>query len=273
MFWVCQSNLYTEYGYTALMEAITRREIPHVVVKPVPIINTLVSGDFDSHEYKGNIEDVPEPFIDESGLVFVCGGVTLTKIAQKRGWVPGSFMNENFHYNKWRENLGENLLNYDAIVCRLDEVTQYFAGNFFIRPCEDTKSFDGKVRSWEDFIELKEHGNDLSTLKEDTMVSYCSVKQIYREFRFFVVDGKIITASQYKIGNNIIHSTDIDQDIIDYANKMINIWQPARAFVIDIALTPNGCKVIEINNFNSAGFYACNVGRIVEAIEDMKFDK
>ena len=57
MFWVCQSNLYTEYGYTALMEAITRREIPHVVVKPVPIINTLVSGDFDSHEYKGNIED------------------------------------------------------------------------------------------------------------------------------------------------------------------------------------------------------------------------
>ena len=184
-------------------------------------------------------------------------------------------MNENFHYSKWRENLGENLLNYDAIVCRFDEVMQYFADDFFIRPCEDTKSFTGEVYSWKKFdswrTEVLNINNDFTMLKKDTMVSYCSVKQIFSEYRFFVVDGKIVTASQYKRGNTVLHNANIDQYIIDYANEMINTWQPARAFVIDIASTPNGCKVIEINNFNSAGFYACDVGKIVEAIEDMKF--
>ena len=275
MFWVCQSNLYNEYGYHALMTAIERRDIKHVVVKPVSTTLRFVAADFDSFAYKGQIEDVPEPIVDDSGLVMVCGAVTLSNIAKNRGWMPGSFINDDFHFDKWREHYGENLLNYDSIVCRFDEVHQYFADEFFIRPCEDTKSFPGKIYSWDKFnswrndvIELK---NIFSTLDASTAVSYCSVKDIYREYRFFVVDGEIITASQYKIGDRIVHSTMIDDDIIEFAKKMVVTWQPSRAFVIDIALTPDECKVIEINNFNSAGFYACDVGKIVDSIEGMKF--
>ena len=55
----------------------------------------------------------------------------------------------------------------------------------------------------------------------------------------------------------------------EYVKNMIQIWTPAKAFVLDIASTPYGYKVIEINNINTAGFYDANVGKLIEAIEVM----
>ncbi|MGV3619435.1 MAG: ATP-grasp domain-containing protein [Archangium sp.] len=40
------------------------------------------------------------------------------------------------------------------------------------------------------------------------------------------------------------------------------------AFVIDIAETPNGLRIVELNTFNSAGFCAADVQRLVIAVED-----
>ena len=71
---------------------------------------------------------------------------------------------------------------------------------------------------------------------------------------------------------SFFYSADIDSDVISYAEKMIAIWQPARAFVIDIALVRGGeFKIVEINNINSAGFYACDIQKFVFAIENMAF--
>jgi hypothetical protein len=56
---------------------------------------------------------------------------------------------------------------------------------------------------------------------------------------------------------------------------MVDLWQPARAFVIDIALTDDEddgwCKVIEVNNINSSGFYSIDMQKFVMAIEAMEF--
>jgi len=275
MLYVVQNNLYNEYGYNQLMETLERFSLPYVIVKPVPFAMHLLPADFDTDSYTGDITKVPEPVIDTSGHVIVLGATTLTKIATTRNWVPGSFINENFDYSKWRDAYGDNLLNYDAKVCAFKDVDDSFP-SFFIRPCEDTKSFSGTVMTYEDFDSWRK---DLSTadtthspLTMDTMVSYAPPKDIMREYRFFVVDGKVITGSQYKAGSRVYSDTNVDQDIIDYAQSMVNMWQPARAFVIDIALIPgNQKKVIEINNINSAGFYACDVSKIIQAFEAMTF--
>lgn len=63
-------------------------------------------------------------------------------------------------------------------------------------------------------------------------------------------------------------SPDVDPDIIDFGKDVITTWQPADAFVIDIARTHDGCKFVEFNNINSAGFYACDVTRYVWAMEE-----
>ena len=144
--------------------------------------------------------------------------------------------------------------------------------SFFIRPCEDTKDFAGTVYTKEDFLSWRE---DLLQLEEqcdfaDNDMIASPVKEIFAEHRFFVVDRKIATYSQYKKGDKLFKSTEVNEEVIGFANEMIALWQPSRAFVIDIAETPEGLKVIEINNFNSAGFYAADVGKLIDAIENMK---
>jgi hypothetical protein len=105
------------------------------------------------------------------------------------------------------------------------------------------------------------------------MVSYSPVKDIYREARFFVVDGKIATQSTYKVGSKVHYTAEVPPNMLEYADRMIKIWQPARAFVIDIALTDDKEpeKIIEVNCINSAGFYAIDMQRFVGAIENMDF--
>ncbi len=61
----------------------------------------------------------------------------------------------------------------------------------------------------------------------------------------------------------------VDDPAIAFTQHLVDQWCPARGFVLDIALTDNGYKVVEINCLNSAGLYASNVGKLVVAIEGM----
>lgn len=99
----------------------------------------------------------------------------------------------------------------------------------------------------------------------DVIVS--TVKQIYREYRIFVVAGKAITGSTYKVGRRAEISELIDEDVYNYVETIIQKWAPAASFVIDVSLGPDGLKVIEFNNINSSGFYAVNMDKYVQAIQ------
>ncbi len=204
----------------------------------------------------------------------VCGSTTLAKISARRGWTPGSFLNDNHDYRVWRQHYGDYLLNAEAHVCRFADVKPSWP-KFFIRPCEDSKTFSGMVTDWPEFkdwqhkvINLKE---TYTTLNSDTMVSYGPVKTIRKEYRFFVVDGEIVGESTYKVGIRVVYNGLVDDTAKVFCKAMIAHWCPARAFVIDVAMTDDGMKVIEINCINSAGFYAIDVQRFVQAIETMEF--
>ncbi len=111
---------------------------------------------------------------------------------------------------------------------------------------------------------------EFQPLHKNTEMLLSSIKEIYNEFRVFVVDGKVVTASMYKQGSQVIASPNVDQYVIDFAQQMVDKWQPAIAFVIDVADTPQGLKVIEINNINSAGFYEADVFKIIDAIDNLQ---
>lgn len=274
MQWIIQENMYREKGYQTLIDTLVRFEVPIIKVKVVPIIDKLIPDDFDTHAYYGDYSDIEEPFVDDTQLAMVCGTISLANVGKKRGWVPGSFLNDNFDYSRWRSNYGSNLLNYDSVAGTLETITSPW-GEFFIRPAGDSKAFTGTTMTVEEFDkwrqDLLEIRNDLWILNAETEIVISPLKQIYSEYRCFVVDGEIITTSRYKMGSVVVYRDDITPELKAFAQRMVDLWQPARAFVIDVAETSEGFKIVEINNFNSAGFYACNVGRIVEAIEYMKF--
>jgi glutathione synthase/RimK-type ligase-like ATP-grasp enzyme len=117
--------------------------------------------------------------------------------------------------------------------------------------------------------------SDYSPLNGDTLIMMSSTKKILAEYRMFIVDGKIVSGSVYKQGTmGISHLNKLnavlspDESVISITQRMIDKWQPAEAFVIDIAKTDDGLKVIEINNFNSSGFYSCDVYKIINSIEE-----
>lgn len=269
LLWVVQNNLFNERGYTHFIEALQHAGLDYVVVKPVPFTDRFVAPDFDS--MKEDLDTAPEPFIDTSKPIMISGSITLSKIALKRGWKPGTFLNNNFDYGIWREGFGpENLLNGDGTVCKLRDAV--VTGDVFTRPTKDTKAFTGMVMSQEDFAKwqatfIDVDKDEITPVHQDTEIFVARPKAIYSEWRLFVIDKKVVTGSKYKQGRDVVQTNVIDKHILEFGQRMAEKWQPADAFVIDVADTAEGPKVIEINNINSAGFYEADVHKIIMGLE------
>jgi len=256
MLWVIQENLFQEIEYENLLNACLQQGINYCQVKIVPFSNKLV------------------PEITEQNPILAFGSTALVRISQERGWHPGVFHNHNFHFKVWSKAWEKNILNYQAKICPISQVEKVATelNKFFVRPCEDLKYFNGTVINKENLNSWKSEVFSKSNyLTKDTEVALSPVQTIYKEYRFFVVDNNLVTGSLYKLGNQLCLDPNIEPDAYEFVLQMIEIWQPARAFVIDIALTQESYKIVEINCINSAGFYAADVSKIVNAIQTMRF--
>ena len=126
---------------------------------------------------------------------------------------------------------------------------------------------------WGEFEEWKEKIFALAwegKVTPDTQVMVNRVRKIYREFRTWIVNSEVVTASLYKEGNQVRYDSQVDEEIILFAQACAKAWEPAKAYVLDVAETPDGLFILEINCLNAAGFYKGNVGKIVQALEDLE---
>ena len=257
MKWIIQDNLFKEEAVSSLIEILDKRDLPYELVKVIPFTDGELS---------------PDPDIENGESAIVVGSGTLNKYAFRKSLMPGAWTNDDFKYTSYIENYGNRMLNYSSVFLSLSEVMDFVEDDeeYFIRPDTDGKVFAGEVLKGIDIIEWFEKilRYDSPNLDANTIVMISPLQNIYNENRFVVVDGKVITGSQYKLGSQVKYSKDVDQDIYDYAQECVDIWQPADVFVIDIARTDEGLRCIEINNFNSAGWYHCDVAKIVESLEN-----
>jgi len=247
MHWIIQKNLFKPVNYHLLIDALNSQKIEHTSV-------FIPNGTFDL-----------EPEVNPAGRVYVCGAIKLKKIAEKRDWLPGSFLTKDFRLDKWIAELGSEILNKDAIYGKFNNIDVDHMKKFFIRPLEDNKVFDGMIIDSETMRLWRKDPNKKYLLDLDVVV--CSLQDIYREYRLFVVQNEVITGSVYKIANKPQIAQDVEQSVIDYVNRIISKWTPSDSFVIDVCLTKSGYKIIEFNNINSSGFYSCDVSKYVEAIQ------
>lgn len=251
MRWIIQDNLYNEDGYVNLISALDRMEQQYDIVKVIPFAHELV------------------PDVDYDEPVVVMGSNTLVKIAKAKKWTPGAWTAKGFDYRKWKKNLGKHLLNYESEVVRFGDVVPPLFEEFFIRPIHDFKEFAGIVITPENFVAWQEKAVSYGdTLNEDTLVAMSPVQSIQREYRFFVVNGEVVTGSLYKIGGTVRSDPLVEKEVTDFVYQIMKIWEPDICYVIDIAQTENGMRVIEYNNINSSGFYACDTQKIVRAISE-----
>lgn len=270
MLWLLQSNFFREAGYARLVETLARLSLPYVVVKPVPFTQRLVRADVDTSHARVDVDELPDVEIDATQPVVSMGSYTLARIAEQRGYRPGAWL-RGLDYRAWSTAWApERLLNPRARVARFgdadfdDEVA-------FVRPVEDSKAFAGKVfergewRGWK--RRVLETAQATDPLNVDTEVLLAPPATIFTETRCWVVDGRIVTVSGYRRGKHVVYTPGADDEVLAFAQQCIEAWVPNDAFVLDVAQTPDGCKIVEVNCLNAAGFYAADVLKLVSAIE------
>jgi ATP-grasp domain, R2K clade family 3 len=252
MHWVVQRDLWNEEGMVSLVQTLAACDIPYSIHKVIPFVGEI------------------EPDVNPEGPVIVIGAYSMVRLAQRKGWVPGAFI-DNMDFATLRAHWGDHMLNADAMVHRFDRVPEQEV--FFLRPNEDSKLFAGQVFDWAEYVDFRTRVCDLreddgSNMKPDVLVVVSTPKLIRREYRLWVVDGEIVTASLYKIGDRVQYDVQVDPEVFDYARTVLSIWQPDRAFCLDLAMIQDYTyRVIEVNSMNSAGLYMANVPRIVDALE------
>lgn len=281
MHWLVQNNLYSEEGFDKIISALSRFDLPFYVVKCVPFTGEIVAEDSDP---------LPSEILDAKVPVIVMGSYSLARTAQKRGWKPGAFT-DNLDFRIQREHWGDEMLNCDAELHTFATVPEQIEP-FFFRPVFDTKAFTGLVTDYPSYIEWRDSllrlpetadpeydWEAVSVLTPSTPVMVCKKKQIYTETRIWIVKQpsygmKAVTASQYKLGSikryEEVRGTRFDTDILEYAEDMAEAWSPNDAYVMDVAETPDGFKIIEVNNLNSAGFYRGDMNLLVQALERLQ---
>jgi hypothetical protein len=254
MFYIVQKNVFREENYDKIFDALERLDLEYEVVDCRPFIEEV--------ECSTTRKDV-----------FPFGSVKLSRLSSKMDWVPGSFYGGNHDYNIYSKFYKENLLNYDSKIQSLkDEIIWEGSQDVkFIRPCKDSKLFTGALFTkikWEDrLLQIKSYKESTQYDFED-LIQISSPKVIYKEARVWVVDGKIVTSSYYHFKHNVEWREYVDPEGLEFVEEMIKLYQVADAFVMDICLTPDGWKIVEINCINCSGFYMGDLQKILIALED-----
>jgi len=248
--WVLQNNLLQE-KLEPWKDAVLRRGSKLAEISIIPFADEL--------------PDVPA----HEGPIVCYGSTTMIKNAKAKGWNPGIFFDvENFRCSKWNEMYGQNMFNSDGYVSALKDLKD-LPDLFFMRPDNDLKDFSGSVVSPEGlqkFVDSVSAGGFLFDGNLQVFVE--PTKPIHKEWRCFIVNGKVASCSQYRFRSALLLDHRVPKEVKEFAERMAAIWSPERAFVMDVCETmERELKILELNCFNASGVYHCDVDAIVEAVE------
>jgi hypothetical protein len=251
MYYIVQENTFKEENYNNLILALDRLSLPYEIVKVLPFIETI--------EFKTNRIDI-----------FPFGSLKMARISKELNWKPGSQMNDNHDYIVYRDYYKKHLLNWDSKIFRFGD--DFFSKElFFARPTKDTKVFTGHVfdmEQWRLFRDNALTNGHSTSLDVNTEIQISSVKKIQQEIRFWIVKGKVVTASQYMLGGRYYLNENVDQAAYDFCQKMVDIFQLNDAFVMDLCLVNGDYKIVEAGCINCAGFYKADLQKLIMRLED-----
>lgn len=164
------------------------------------------------------------------------------------------------------------LLNSNAKYFDYSKIKNYeFSKETFIKPSRDLKSFNGGVIYAGETIKnyIARTGHSMPSIKDETIV-VSDIKEIQEEYRFFIHKDKILAASRYMINSEVNPSNIVPEFLTDCAKDYAKLYNPADIFVMDLAVTNEGIKIVEYNCWNASGFYHCNIRDLIFQINEIK---
>ncbi len=252
MYYVIQKNVFQDPRYDEIFRVLDQLNLPFEKVNFHPNSN-----DFD---LKTNRTDV-----------FVYGSVKLAKVTSEFNWTPGSFYGHNHEYKKYALGYGNHILNAESFITEFNKTFEWEENELlFIKPSKDAKVFTGKTFTkpeWEDFVYETLNSSENNRVLSTTHIQVSKACKLIKEARVWIVNKEVITSSYYLFHDNAEYEENVSEDGLLFAKRMTDIYNVADAYVMDICLTYDGWKIMEVNCINSAGFYKADVMSIITALE------
>lgn len=253
--WVVQSNLGNTQDIATIEQACAELGLACTLVKAIP--------------FSTELPDIPstQPTIFYGSTNFV------TNAHRSKQWQPCAFFDEDlFRFSVVHQHYGDAVINTDAVLTTMEAFVQRdypSTQEFFIRPDNDLKAFGGSLFTFGAFQEwvTKLAQGDFE-LGLNTPIIMAKPKVLEHEWRLFIVDGKVISGSHYRSYGDLVVLPEVPQKVIQFAEQLAQKWSPAPIFVMDIAQCKGKLGVLEINGFNSSGFYASDIKAIIKAVSD-----
>lgn len=247
-----QQNLISDKNFKAIVEAT--EDLPREFIEVIPFTDIIL----------------PEE-INETKNWIPYGSTLLINLAHAQNWKGCYFDLEQFNYKSACENRSD-MLN-DGFIMPIKEAIQFFKmqhpqSMWFVRPSADLKQFTGEVNNATNLYEWFEDAMLCASsgsyqLPETTDIVISVPREIGSEYRFFIVGGKVISGSMYRINDRLKHERITDPEFLEEAQTLADIWLPHPCCTMDLAMVKEGIKVIEFNCINASGFYNHDVKAIM----------
>lgn len=176
--------------------------------------------------------------------------------------------------NSWFLNSDYVILPFGDLVYKKEQIFESFnTGEVFMRPLTGDKSFTGKAVSWLDFGYEVDSSKQIEAVASEELILIASSKKkdIKGEFRFIVGAGEVISGSEYRWDNILDVRADYPQECFEMAQRVAKLpWQLDTVYTCDVALMADGTtKIVELNAFASAGWYACDQKKIISRVTEI----
>lgn len=260
MKWLIQEFLNQSENVERMRRALETQGVEYLLVRLNKDASLTVL-DVETRLPLDDTEDVLWEFLHD-GRITGYGSKSFDNALRKLQVEPGSFSNEAFEMKEIQKRVGDQLLNQEFLIGELQELNPTWE-QFFIRPTGNTKLFGGMTVTQKDFLEWKERENHPDSPYSGQSLLVSETKEILAEYRFFVVGNTVVTGSSYKVNGELNTGLFPSTDVWNYAQDMVDRFRIADAFVIDIAETGEGLRIVEYNSFNTSGLYACDEELIV----------
>lgn len=249
--WAIQTTCINDDDSAGMTDALRSLDIPYQELRVAP---------FSQH--------IPDVYHD--GPIIPYGGTNfIDRVSKRKDWC--CWFNENFTYATALKNYGEHMLNHDAQFMKIKDFSPsaFEDDLLFIRPDKDLKEFAGDIfdkREFTKWIEvIDKQGYEVH---ENTEILVASASRVDFEWRVFVVDGKAISASQYRKNHILKKSEDVPEKVFKFVEDMYKVWHPAKVFVMDVCAVDDDLAIMEVGDFHSAGWYYSDKAKIMKAIND-----
>lgn len=251
---VIQHNLLSARMIDDVRHAV--QDLPHIFVGLVPFSREITSND---------------PIIGTDYIPY--GSTSFVETAEGLGWRGLCFDRNRFSYLEATEWRGD-MLNGERIM-RAEDALVYAKKlppdqDVFLRPSHDLKQFSGAIYTAKDASDyltdaMINTSSGTYKIEPDLHIVISEPKHIVAEWRWFIVGGKVVDGSWYRLNGELVKTHVSDPELIAEAQKFADGWLPHQCCVMDICeLADQTRKVIEFNCINGSGFYGHDIKKIMQ---------